>query len=306
MSTESNAALLKRIKINTVAAPDVHRVEAWYTQWLGYSVCERGEISQSLATSWGASAMTGRPQIVMQPKSGDDVFVRVCQIDSVSQYTPLNTLGWNAFELIVDDVYALHAQLQASPFKIIGQPASLGGDLDYIHAMQVEGPAGDVLYLTCDRVRATNTLLPPAGEFVGRPFIVVLADHGVENIQQWYSETFGMQRENDMHTTIGVVAQAQGLPADHLFDMGFMALGESGNFIEFDGYGSSISARSTTNGQLPPGCSIASFSVDSIDNIELDYLSEAVTESSIVYGGGRSRTARGPAGELIELIEEKS
>lgn len=304
MTESSELPRITRLKVNTVAAPDLEQLEQWYTEWLGYRVCERSEISQALAASWNAPAMAGRAQILMRPESGADVFIRACQIDPVADYQPMNSLGWNAFELIVDDVYALHEKLQASPFEIIGPPASLGGDLDFIHAMQVVGPAGDVLYLTCDRVRAPDTLLPPPGSFVGRPFIVVLADHGVDRIQRWYSDKFSMQREEDMQTEIGVVARAQGLPEDHVYDMGFMALAQSGNFIEFDGYASSLPQRSANEGQLPPGCAIASFSVTNLNSIDLDFFSDAVDDSSLAYGGGRSRTAGGPAGELIELIEE--
>ncbi len=295
--------LLKRLKINTVAAPDIGLVESWYTEWLGYSVCERSTISADLANSWGAPAMAGRPSVLLQPESGDDVFLRVCEIDAVAGYKPMNTLGWNAFEIIIDDVYALNDRLLKSPFKIIGEPASLGGDLDFIHAMQVEGPAGDVLYLTCDKVRAPDTLLPPPGAFIGRPFIVILAGNGVEATQKYYSETFAMKREDDMQTAIGVVADAQGLPNDNIFDMGFMALADTGNFIEYDGYADSYGARPCTEGQLPPGCSTVSFSVDSIDAFDLDYVGEAISDPSVAYGGGRTRTARGPVGELIELIE---
>lgn len=302
--SDSAAPLLKRLKINTVAAPDIGLVENWYTEWLGYTVCERGEISAELAASWGTPAMAGRPYILMQPGSGEDVFIRVCEIDAVDGYKPMNTLGWNAFEIIVDDVYALNDEILKSPFKIIGKPASLGGDLDFIHAMQVEGPAGDVLYLTCDKVRAPDTLLPPPGAFVGRPFIVILAGNGVDKTQSYYSEIFGMKREDDMQTAIGVVADAQGLPSDHIFDMGFMALADTGNFIEYDGYGDTFGPRPHHEGQLPPGCATVSVTVSDIDALELEYVGEAVSDSSMAYGGKRCRTARGPVGELLELIEE--
>ncbi|MGY8962213.1 MAG: hypothetical protein ACKVKT_01510 [Rhodospirillales bacterium] len=302
--TDTPTPLLKRLKINTVAAPDIGVIESWYTEWLEYSVCERGTISAGLAASWGAPAMTDRPYILMKPESGDDAYLRAVEIDAVPGYKPMNTLGWNAFELIIDDVYALNKKLLNSPFKIIGEPASLGGDLAFIHAMQVEGPAGDILYLTCDRVRASDSLLPPAGAFIGRPFIVILAGNGVEATQRYYSETFSMKREDDMQTGIGVVADAQGLPEGHIFDMGFMALADTGNFIEYDGYADSFSARPQTDGQLPPGCSTVSITVSSLDGLNLDFVGEAVSDPSMAYGGGRTRTARGPVGELIELIEE--
>ncbi len=295
--------LLKRLKINTVAAPDIATIESWYTEWLGYRVCERGDISPALAAAWGAAAMAGRPYILMQPESGADVFIRAVEIDAVKGYKPMNTLGWNAFEIIIDDVYKLNERLVNSPFKIIGPPASLGGDLDFIHAMQVEGPAGDVLYLTCDRVRAPDTLLPVPGAFVGRPFIVVLAGNGVDATQSFYNDKFAMKREEDMQTTIGVLANMQGLPEDHVFDMGFMALSQTGNFIEYDGYGDDIGQRPQTQGQLSPGLSTVSFSVDDLDAFDLEFVGEIIADESMAYGGGRARTARGPVGELIELVE---
>jgi hypothetical protein len=106
--TDDPTPLLKRLKINTVAAPDIGLVESWYTEWLSYSVCERGEISAGLAGSWGTPGMTGRPYIVMQPESGADVFLRVVEIDEVAGYKPMTSLGWNAFEIIIDDVYKLN------------------------------------------------------------------------------------------------------------------------------------------------------------------------------------------------------
>jgi len=296
--------LLKRIKINTVAAPDIKLIEDWYSKYLGYNVCEQGILSEKLASSWGTPKMVDRPYSLMQPKSQEDVFIRVCEIDKVENYKPMTTLGWNSFEIIVDNVYELYDEIKKSPFKIIGKPASLGGDLDFIHAMQVEGPAGDILYLTCDRVRAPDTLLPLPESFVGRPFIVILAGHGVETTQNFYNKKFLMKRDEDMKTEIGVIADAQGLAKEHIFDMGFMALSDSGNFIEYDGYSSNFGTRPHNEGQLPPGCSTVSFEVESIDQIDLNFVGEAVEDPSIAYAGGRSRTAIGPVGELIELVEK--
>ena len=216
----------------------------------------------------------------------------------------MNTLGWNAFEIIVDDVYAINERILKSPFKIIGEPASLGGDLDFIHAMQIEGPAGDVLYLTCDKVRAADSLLPSPGASVGRPFIVILAGNGVDKTQGYYSKTFGMKREADMQTSIGVIADAQGLPKDHVFDMGFMALADTGNFIEYDGYADRFGPRPQHDGQLPPGCSTVSVTVADLEALDLDYVGDAVSDPSMAYGGKKCRTARGPVGELLELIED--
>ena len=59
----------------------------------------------------------------------------------------LKVSGWNAAELIVEDVDGLAVQLENSPFKIIGSPADLSFTKN-IRAMQVMGPANEILYLT--------------------------------------------------------------------------------------------------------------------------------------------------------------
>ena len=299
-----NPPLLKRIKVNTIAANNIELVEEWYTKWLDYKVCERGFVEQSLANSWNTPLMKNKPYLLLQPSSEEDVFIRVCKIDEVKNYKPMTSLGWNAFELIIEDVYELYEKLKESPFKIIGPPASLGGELDFIHAMQVEGPAKEILYLTCDKVKAPDSLLPKPGAFVGRPFIVILAANGIHEVQEFYCSKFGLKREEDMQTTIEVIANAQSLPKGHIYDMGFMALSSLGNFIEYDGYDRVFGKRPCNKGQLPPGCSTATFTVDSLNDLNLDFVGDIIESNSIVYNGRRSRTAKGYTGELIELIEE--
>ncbi len=52
-----------RIKMTTIGATDLTPVEDWYTNWLGYSVAERGEISEviTLAPASSFSLSPSRP-----------------------------------------------------------------------------------------------------------------------------------------------------------------------------------------------------------------------------------------------------
>lgn len=74
---------ITRIKMGTIGSVDLPSTEDWYTNWLGYSVVDRGEVSEALAASWGAPGVVGRPYIVMQPESGADVFIRAVKSDGV-------------------------------------------------------------------------------------------------------------------------------------------------------------------------------------------------------------------------------
>jgi hypothetical protein len=44
--------------------------------------------------------------------------------------------------------------------------------------------------------------------------------------------------------------------------------------------------------------------VRSLDGLKLDWITPPAVHDGLAYGGKRAATVRGPAGELIELIEE--
>jgi hypothetical protein len=294
---------ITRIKMGTMAAADLQPVEDRFKQWLGYSVVERGQISDALSSSWGTPDMSGRDYILMQPEGGADVFIRAVEIDEVAGFRGMTTFGWNCFEIVVDDLYAVSDTLQDSPWEIIGGPASLGGSFASIHAMQMIGPSQEVLYLT-EQTDKESTLLPDPGGMVGRTFILVLGGPDVGAIMNFYGSKFSIAVGEPNEGTNALVNKALDLPDDYKLDIGFMPLGEPGNFLEIDGYPEAAGPRPRTQGQLPPGNALSSLSVNDLDELDLDYISAPVQDTSLAYGGYRSATFVGPAGELTELIEE--
>lgn len=295
--------LLQRIRGATVAAPKVDDTVATYTKYLGYKVIETGEVGAEQAASWAAPAMVGRKSVVMQSASKADVYIRVVEIDPVPNYRPLATWGWGAIEILVESPPKTHVKLTDSPFMIIGKPRFLKG-YPTIQAMQARGLANEVLYLTTDTGPRDKSLLPEAGAPVGRPFIMVVAGVDPARMQAWYAKAFGMKKNKVAHTEIDVIQQAQGLAEDHIFQMGFMAMRDAGNFLELDGYPPGTGPRPRNHGQLPPGVALASFEVPSLKKVKAPFLSAPVALKSKAYGGGRSAVTVGPAGEIIELIEQ--
>ena len=246
--------------------------------------------------------MAGRDYILMQPESGVDVFIRAVQTDGVEGYRAMTTFGWNSIEIIVEDAYALTERLQRSPFEIIGGPEPIAPD-STIHAVQVIGPAQEVLYLT-QQTDEADTRLPDPGSFVDRPFIVILAGPDVDAIEAFYACRFAVTTRPQTDFVIDIIARAQGLPEGHVFRLGLLTLGAAGYFMELDGYPKTAGKRSSAEGQLPPGNALVSFSVDDLDGLDLEFASKPVREPSLAYGGNRTATFVGPTGELVELIEE--
>ena len=102
---------------------------------------------------------------------------------------PYTTYGWSASELIVQDVDQLADNLADSPFEIIEKPKNLSFT-DDIRAMQVLGPASEILYLTQVKNNVPGLDLPSARCPVDRTFIVILAGESMSGMQGFYAQQF--------------------------------------------------------------------------------------------------------------------
>ncbi len=293
------APLLSRIKMGTIGAPDIAKVEQWYAA-LGYKVREKSTVSAAHAASWGAPKTAGKPFILMYSEGSPDVNIRAVQTDAVPGYKAQTTLGWNAFEIIVDDLDKVYAMVKASPFKIIGEPASLGGGFASIHAMQVVGPGEEVLYLTTEKGDRAKSNLPLPKSMVDRPFIFILAGHDVQVLQDFYTAQFNLKAFGRFDGPVAQIAKAQGLPENTVFGLGLVRMREKGNNIELDGFPLSAKQRPRAEGQIPPGNSFATFNVDKISDLKVKFM----TPPAALYGPkGIAASYIGPTGEIGELIE---
>ncbi|WP_157219100.1 hypothetical protein [Flavisphingomonas formosensis] len=298
---------LTRFRFATIGAPDIGVIEEHYGQWLGYRVRERGTVAADLAASWGTPAAAGRPYIVMSTDGAHDDYVRAVQTSAIPGYRPLTTFGWAAFEIIVDDVHAVHARLKQSAFTILAEPKPLQF-MPSIVAMQAAGPAGECLYFTMESGDRETSILPRPRSFVDRPFILVVAGSDFDRLRNWYCDTFDLKRRPLRDSKIQLVQDALGLDHDHVIRMTTAGLREHGYLFEFDEYPSGpgylAAPRPRAAGELPPGCAMASIATTALDSIADQAITPPVPREGIGYDGRRACTVIGPAGELVEFIEE--
>lgn len=295
--------LLQRFRGATISSPDLAKVEKDYTRYLGYRVRERGTVSPALAASWDAPRAAGRPYILMSADSHPDVFVRAVRVPAVRGYRPLTTHGWGSLEIVVEDTDATFARFKGSPFKVIGEPANLKG-YPSIRAFQVEGRSGEVLYLTSETGDRSRSPLPAPGGPIGRIFIMVMGGPDIRAMVDWYATSFGLASGPIRGTPIGVVQRAQGLAADVETPITTMRLAQQGNLFELDGYSAAATVRPRAVGDLPPGVALTSVSVRSLDALKVPFIAPPAVHGGLAYGGRRAATARGAAGELLEIVEE--
>ena len=294
---------LQRIRMATITTDDLAGVERDYGRWLQYAVRERGTIPAELAHSWGAPGVAGNRYVLMSPDGSPDVFIRAIEQQDLPAHAPLTTWGWNAIEIIVDDPDAIRARLQESPFRIIGEPAQLSG-YPSIRAFQVLGPSNEVIYFTAETGDRSRSILPPPQSEIDRIFIMVVAGPDIDALLNFYASRFELQPGTPRQRPVGVLQRAQGLGSEATFPLTTARLVQRGNLIEFDGYPAATTVRPQRAGALPPAIAITSFGVRSLDDLALDWLTPPAAQPGAAYGGRRAATVKGPAGELIELIEE--
>lgn len=297
---------LLRIKAASFVTDDLAGVERDYAKWLGYTVRERGTVDAELARSWGAERSAGRAYILMSADGDPDVFVRVIEGPAAPpDLKPLTTWGWTSIEIIVDDPLTLREKFRGSPFEVIGEPAPLGA-FPTIVAFQVVGPSGEVLYLTAETGDRSKSVLPPPNGEIGRVFIMVVGGPDIDALLDFYSSKFTLVRNTPRMMNVGVVRRAQDLAADELTPLATARLAERGNLIEFDGYSARSTARPVPLQELGPGIVSTTFTTPDLDALQLEWITPPSRFAGLVYQGRRAATVRGPAGELIEIVEEKT
>jgi len=131
----------------TVTAPDLDKIEAAYTGYLDHQVVGQGTINADLAELWKAPAIAGSQYLLLSPAAGEECVFRFIETDTDPDYVPFSTFGWNAAEIMVENVDAMAQRLEDSPFEILGEPQNLSFT-DDIRAMQILGPGKELLYLT--------------------------------------------------------------------------------------------------------------------------------------------------------------
>jgi catechol 2,3-dioxygenase-like lactoylglutathione lyase family enzyme len=292
--------LLGRISTVTITTPDLPASVAAYQRYLGHRVVDDGALGRETARAWGRPGLAGNRAVILEPASGADTYLRFVQGPAYVDYQPFACVGWNAAELIVADVDALATQLAAGPFRLLGAPADLSFT-DQIRAMQVVGPAREVLYLTQVKGKLEAFDTPAASSFVDRVFIVILGGTRLDALQDYYHDQFGVARAEPMPAVISVLSGQYGLSKDHRHAIA--ALQVAGQcYIEADEMPPGAVARPCEPGQLPPGIAMVSFEIDQLPDLP-SLLGPAHRSPGLPYDGRRSLAGVGAAGELIELIE---
>jgi len=289
---------MRLLRAATLSTPDPVAAAKRYQEFFGFLHLETGVISEGLADDWATPAMAGRGYVVIGPESGVPVYLRFVENSVPPDFVPLRTFGWGAIELCVTDVQAVHERVKNSPFEIIGPPRALDG-APKIWPMQVQGPDGEIVFLTEIRGDEPDALLPRAVSLVDCLFIAVLACADLSATRAWFDSALSCRGGPDFELAYTTLSRSFGLPVEQKHKIAVLGHGADA-FLQLDQYPASATSRATRPGELPPGVAMVSFAAPAG---AVPWADDAtVSDPSLIYGGGRSRLIRTPEGALAELI----
>ncbi|MGL5839798.1 MAG: VOC family protein [Sphingorhabdus sp.] len=284
-----------------VAIPDLDRALSDYQDKLGFALIERDVVSAELAASWGMEGLAGKRIATLQPTSGARCFIRLVEQPLPTDFVPTTTYGWAAYEITVLDVFDWPAKIRDSGFDIVGPPKEIAG-LPYFVAMQVHGAGREMLYFNETRSNTPASDLPVAKCAMDHIFIVILATPDREATVTWYRDRLKLDRGDTYTIEYSMINKAFGLPAGTTSSLTMIQNGRM-PIVEIDDYPAGAAPRRADPNCLPPGNALVTLAVDSLDALDLDWIAPPARLDGALYAGCRAATVKGPAGELLELVE---
>lgn len=284
-----------------VTVPDLDAAMADYHGRLGLDLIERGELPADLAHGWGCPASAGARMATLQPQSGAPCFIRLIEGEVPADFRPMRSYGWAAYELTVQHVFGWPDRLAGSEFEVIGPPRAIAS-MPFFVPMQVFGPGREMLYLNEVTADMPNCDLPKARSPVDHIFVAILAAPDRMASVRWYADTLDFDIVDTHVIPYTMINKAFGLPDDHLTAITVLQKGRL-PILEVDDFPDPAVERPCRAGALPPGNALVTLAVRDLDALDLRPIAPPVARVGPIYAGRRATTLRGPAGELVELVE---
>ena len=284
-----------------VTTPDIDAALADYAGTLALDLVSDAPLGEAVAASWGVPDLAPVRCATLRPASGEPCWMRLVEQPLEPAFAPVRSFGWAAYELTVKDVFGWPERLSGSGFTIVGNPREIPG-LPYFVAMQVTGRGREMLYLNEVRCDTPTSDLPPAKSDADRIFITILATPDFDATLAWYRDALRLDEGGRYEIVYSMINQSFGLPDDTTHRLAMVQKGRM-PIVEVDAYPAAATHRAVARGQLPPGNALVSLAVDDLDALPLDWIAPPDAHPPPPYEGARAATVRGPAGELLELIE---
>ena len=270
----------------TLRVPDLDRAVAAYHA-LGYESALSSQDSAA-ALALTDEALMGRAHHSIRMSADPYQTLTLVQWEGAVP-TPFATPGWSAMEVLVKDLDGLFASLPDG-FTVLNPPAALSFS-EQIRAMQVAGPAGELIYFTEVSGQVPGFALPVAKEHVNQCFVMINAVSDIDASIGFYAALLGCERPTPMPARVSILSRTNGLDEDHRHAIAPIELGP-GQLFELDQW----IERPKPDGSL--SCGWHSLSLRMAQSPP----HQAGTESAAAPAGQRRFIINGLDGERLEWL----
>lgn len=288
-----------RLAHGTVCVPSIDGALTLYRDVFEQNVILDGAVSADEAAAWQAPAMIGARSVVLQPPSGERVYLRLIEQANPTNYKPGTHFGWAALELSVRSADEIYARLLQEGTPIIAAPKVLSFT-DKLYPMQARGPGGEAIYLNEVRGDLPSSDLPIAKCWVDKLFIAVMGCRDMSASLDFYHALFGTTTGGQWEMPYSVMNLAFGLEASTAHKLATVADRRTVLF-ELDQYPSAATLRAQAAGGLPQGVSMIGVRAHAAPE-KADWLTPPQSRSDAPYFGRTVGVVRGLDGELTEVI----
>ena len=122
-------------------------------------------------------------------------------------------------------------------------------------------------------------------------------------MSSFYQERLGLRTYDPITFSIPMLADVCGVAPSTPFNLQIAKIAGRRFIIELDEYPQNVAQRQIESGMLPPGMSMVSFVVESLDAFQLPWNTPPKAINCFGYAKQRTAVTRGAAGEWLELIE---
>lgn len=276
------------VALCTVIARDGTAAAQAYTGWMHQQISWSGPLPAETANAVGYGQLAGNRSWLLSNTTGRQ-WLQIIEHPDAPERDALNSFGWLAMEVLVENVDALAATLAGSPFELLRPAADLDIS-DKIRACQARGPAGEILYLTQIKGEVPPFDLPTCQAPVDHLFIPVLSTPSRDCSLADYSGISGNEGIS-FDTRITVVNQARGFELERRHPVATLQLAGQA-LIEID----QIADTPEIDAAIHSGmASVAFYCTNEPDNT-------AQAQSCGAFADSQASAHTGTAGECFTLI----
>jgi hypothetical protein len=248
----------------TLIVPDLAGALRVY-QSFGYSLLAQGNLTEADEVVQRDARFANCAYARLDLNSELNQILELVEYTNCVRHEPFALPGWSAIELLVCDLDVVREQVLQLALPIWGEPQALSFT-ENIRAMQVIGPANELIYFTEQLAPVDAWPLPQAQTQFDQCFVAILCSHQIELSVQFYAALLKQSKPAVIESRVIGLSRLGGLQPDALHSISAMPL-TRGHWLEFD---QSLRSDERRDGEVASGI----FSISLRSDIPLEHHAE--------------------------------